>query len=173
MNRFNAAAKLTAGLIFSTVFLAACGGGGDDGNGGGGDPADVPLSQSPALVQQYAALFNNARSAARNCGAEAMPAVHPLTEWNPKLQAAAQGHADDMNAKGYFSHTRQDGKTVADYGYTGMPTAENLMSGKGSPSATVTVWLNSPGHCAAIMNSLSHTVAVAQSGKYTVMLYGD
>lgn len=152
--------------------LTACGGGDSEG-GSGGDPSDVPLSQAPALVQQYAALFNNARSAARNCGSEAMPAVQPLTKYSPDLQAAAQGHADDMNAKGYFSHTRQDGKTVADYGYTGMPTAENLMSGKGSPQATTNVWLNSPGHCVAIMNALSHSVALAQSGKYTVMLFGD
>jgi len=175
MKRFNAAAKLTAGLIFSTVFLVACGGGGDDGNGGGGDPADVPLSQAPALVQQYAAEFNAARAVPRSCGGQAMPAVQPLSKWNPKLQASAQAHADDMTAKGYYSHVRQDGKSEVDYGYTGMPTAENLMKGSSSTSPVrhVEIWLDSPGHCVAIMNELSKTVAVARSGVYTVMVYGN
>ena len=153
--------------------LAACGGGDNDEGKRGGDPADVPLAQAPALVQQYAALFNNALSVARNCGNEAMPAVQPLTDYNLKLQAAAQGHANDMNAKGYFSHTRQDGKTVADYGYTGMLAAENLAGGVGSPQAILNAWMNSPGHCAGIMNVYAHSVALAQRGKYTVMLFGD
>lgn len=159
--------------LAALLSLTACGGGDNEGGSGGGDPSDVPLSQAPALVQQYAALFNNARSAARNCGSQAMPAVQPLTKYSPDLQAAAQGHADDMNAKGYFSHDRQDGKTVADYGYTGMPAAENLAGGVGSPQAITNAWLNSPGHCAGIMNVHSHSVAVAQRGKYTVMLFGD
>lgn len=153
------------------ILLTACGGS-DEGDSGG-DPADVPLAQAPAVVQKYAALMNTARAQARNCGSQTMPAVQPLTKWNPKLQASAQGHADDMNTKGYFSHVRQDGKSEADYGYTGMPTAENLAGGHASAEVITNLWLNSPGHCTAIMNSFSNTVVIAQSGKYTVMVYGD
>lgn len=153
--------------------LTACGGGSDDATSGGGDPADVPLSQAPASVQEYAALFNEARATARNCGAEAMPAVPPLTKFNPKLQASAQAHADDMTAKNYFAHERRDGKTLLDFGYTGINTSENLMLGSPSttPNKHTSVWLQSPGHCKGIMNADSRTVAVARSGRYTVMVY--
>lgn len=163
-----------AALGAMVLALSACGGGSDDGSGSG-DSADVPLAQAPAVVQQYAGLFNSARAQSRQCGNQSMPAVDPLSKWNPKLQASAQAHADDMNAKDYFSHVRQDGKSEIDYGYTGMPTAENLMKGSSStsPARHVEIWLGSPGHCIAIMNSLSKTVAVARSGAYTVMVYGD
>lgn len=159
----------------TALALSACGGGG--GSDEGGDPADVPLAQAPALVQQYAALFNVARAKARNCGQDAMPAVQPLTEWNPKLQASAQVHADDMNTKGHFSHIGSDGSDAnaraAAHGYIGLVTAENLAGGRGSPTAITNLWLGSDGHCRAIMDSLSHSVVLAQSGKYTVMVFGN
>jgi len=176
VNRFNAAAKLTAGLIFSTVFLAACGGGGDDGNGGGGDPADVPLSQSPALVQQYAAQLNNARASSRNCGTVAMPAVPSLSKWNSKLQSAAQKHADDMAANSFFSHTGSDGSTADSRedaaGYSGIGIGENLAGARGTPAAITNAWLNSQGHCITVMSEEATTLAVAQKGQYTVLMTG-
>jgi uncharacterized protein YkwD len=159
-------------VIATSLALTACGGGGD-GDNGPGDSADVPLSQAPALVQQYAALFNAARSQPRTCGTQSMPAVQPLSKWNPNLQASAQAHADDMAAKGYFSHDRRDGKTAVDFGYKGMVTAENLAGGSSTPAHITSLWLNSPGHCAAIMNQLSNTVVIGRSGNYTVMVFGE
>lgn len=157
----------------TALTLTACGGGGDDS----GDPADVPLAQAPALVQEYAALFNNARSQARTCGTVAAPAVPALTKYNPKLQQAAQKHADDMATNNFFSHTGSDGSDaearVRAVGYQGIGVSENLMMGRGSPDATVGVWMNSQGHCLGIMADLAKSVALAQSGPYTVMVFGD
>ena len=158
----------------ATLALTACGGGGDDGPG---DPADVPLAQAPALVQQYAALFNNARAQSRTCGTVPAPAVQPLTKWNPKMQQAAQKHADDMATNNFFSHTGSDGSDATSrnlaFGYQGLTTVENLVMGPGGPDTKVQSWLDSPGHCLGVMHDVSRTVALAQSGKYVVMVFGD
>lgn len=172
-NKFKSLAAASA-----LVFLSACGGGGGDAAPAGpGDPADVPLAQAPALVQQYAALFNNARAQARSCGTVPAPAVQPLTKWSPKLQQAAQKHADDMAANKFFSHTGSDGSDVnarnLAVGYQGTAVAENLAGGAGSPQAIVQAWMNSQGHCLGIMAGLAQSVAVAKNGVYTVMVFGD
>jgi uncharacterized protein YkwD len=165
-----------AALGAVVLALTACGGGGGDDDGGG-DAADVPLSQAPAVVQQYAALFNAARSQSRNCGAVAAPAVQPLTKWNPRLQDSAQKHADDMASKNFFSHTGSDGSDLnvraSRSGYKGIPVSENLAGGKASAETIVALWMNSQGHCLGIMADMARSVALAQNGKYTVMVFGD
>lgn len=156
--------------------LAACGGG-DSGGGSGGDPADVPLSAAPALVQQYAGLFNSARAQARTCGSVSTPAVPALEKWNPKMQQAAQKHADDMTRNNFFSHTGSDGSDAdsrnKSFGYTGLTVVENAAAGFRSPQAVMNAWMQSQGHCLGIMAELARSVALAQSGKYTVMVFGD
>jgi uncharacterized protein YkwD len=163
-----------AALAATVALLTACGGGDGDS---GGDPADVPLAQAPALVQEYAGLFNNARAQARTCGTVAAPAVPPLTKYNPKLQQAAQKHADDMATNGFFSHTGSDGSDATSRniaaGYKGLSVVENLAGGYGSSSAIMSAWMNSQGHCLGIMADLAKSVALAQSGPYTVMVFGD
>lgn len=162
-------------VAIASAMLVACGGGGGGGEGPG-DPADVPLAQAPALVQQYAALINNARAQARSCGSENVPAAPPLTKWNPKMQQAAQKHADDMARSNSFSHVGSDGSDATSRnvaaGYVGVTTVENLAGGKGSPSAIMAAWMNSPGHCTGIMHEASTTAALAQNGKYTVLVFG-
>lgn len=155
--------------------LSACGGG--DEGGGGGDPADVPLAQAPAQVQQYAALFNAARSQNRTCGSVPAPAVQPLTKWNPALQQAAQKHADDLSGRDVLTHTGADGSDVNSRskaaGYNGFVVSENIAGGRGSPEAIMNAWMNSQGHCIGIMAGMANSVALAQNGKYTVMVFGD
>ncbi|EWS66712.1 Cysteine-rich secretory protein family protein [Hydrogenophaga sp. T4] len=157
------------------MFLAACGGGSDDG--GNGDSADVPLSSAPALVQQYAGLFNAARAQSRQCGTVSAPAVAPLTDWNSKLQQAAQKHADDMAKNNFLGHIGSDGSSIDSrtkaFGYTGVTVAENAAGFLGSPQRIMNAWMQSQGHCLGIMAEMARSVALAQSGKYTVMLYGD
>jgi uncharacterized protein YkwD len=82
----------------------------------------------------------------------------PLVE-NPLLAAAAQGHADDMAARGYFSHTSQDGRSfdqrIRAAGYGGGSMAENIAWGGGSlgtPRRIVAAWMSSAGHRANILN---------------------
>jgi len=87
----------------------------------------------------------------------------PLSD-NAQLQAAAQGHSEDMVARGYFDHTTPDGQQFSDRifasGYVSPSDSywmgENIAWGGGSfatPSQIVQAWMNSPGHRANILSS--------------------
>ncbi len=97
--------------------------------------------------------MNAARSQA-GCGA--------LTV-DDRLTAAAQGHSDDMAAKGYFSHTSQDGRSFADRvraaGYPS-PGGENIAQGQRSAQAVHDAWMNSEGHRQNILNCGFNTIGV-------------
>ena len=78
---------------------------------------------------------------------------------NAPLALAAQGHADDMAAKGYFSHVSADGRTfdqrIRAAGYLGGYLAENIAWGDrslGTPRRIVGAWMNSAGHRAHILS---------------------
>ncbi len=114
---------------------------------------------TPTQLAQFRAelltAVNNARKVARKCGTTSYPAVPALTA-NDKLNTAAQGHAANMAAKNFFSHTGLDGKSPFDRmtaaGYKYSAAGENIAAGNATVSATMTQWLNSPGHCANIMS---------------------
>jgi uncharacterized protein YkwD len=100
-------------------------------------PAPPP---PPSATAQVVALVNQARAAA-GCGAVSV---------NGALTAAAQAHSDDMAARGYFSHTSQDGRTfdqrIRNAGYGGGYLGENIAQGQSSARAVHDAWMNSPGH---------------------------
>ena len=88
----------------------------------------------------------------------------PALAANAQLTAAAQGHANDMIAKRYFSHTSADGRTFAARisasgyltGARGYSIGENIAWGSGSrgtPQQIVTSWMNSSGHRANILSA--------------------
>lgn len=86
----------------------------------------------------------------------AQAGVAPLT-LNVQLIAAAQGHAADMAAKGYFSHTGPDGRgpgqRLAATGYQASTWGENIASGYADWNATITAWMGSAGHRANLLNA--------------------
>jgi uncharacterized protein YkwD len=98
---------------------------------------------------------NAARASARSCGKQAFPAAPPLS-WNPALGDAALAHSRDMATGRYFSHRGKDGSQAADRalraGYAWRRVGENIAFGQRSPREAVEGWLDSPGHCANIMN---------------------
>ncbi|BBN93877.1 allergen V5/Tpx-1 related [Deinococcus grandis] len=120
-------------------------------------PAPAPAPSTPsAFAQQVLDLTNAARAVPRSCGATSHAAAAPLT-WNAALGQAAQGHAADMAAQNYFSHTSKDGRTfsqrITNAGYTPYRTiGENIAAGQGTPQQVVDGWLKSEGHCRNIMN---------------------
>lgn len=99
---------------------------------------------------------NAARASARRCGNQHFPPAPPLS-WNPALGQAALGHSRDMAARRYFSHTGKDGSKAAERaqraGYQWLRVGENIAFGQNSPGEAVAGWLDSPGHCANIMNA--------------------
>ncbi|MFI1166760.1 sigma-70 family RNA polymerase sigma factor [Streptomyces sp. NPDC020801] len=114
-----------------------------------------PAQPAPAgTVAQVVALVNKERAAA-GCA--------PLTE-DPQLDAAAQGHSDDMAARNFFDHTNPDGKDpgqrITAAGYRWSTYGENIAEGQQSPESVMNSWMNSPGHRANILNCAFKNIGV-------------
>ena len=116
---------------------------------------EAPLPEPAMLDIEALAAINAARAAPRNCGEERFEAAAPL-RWNDALTQAALAHSSDMAAHRYFSHTEKNGSVVDDRasraGYAWRRIGENIAAGQKSVAEAVASWLDSPGHCANIMN---------------------
>lgn len=98
---------------------------------------------------------NAARAAGRVCGEQRFGPAPPVT-WNDELAVAALAHSDDMARHHYFEHRGSDGTVVGDRahkaGYNWHRIGENIASGARTPEEAMQGWLDSPGHCANLMN---------------------
>ena len=108
----------------------------------------VNNSQTPAAV--IAAVLAQLTNTDR-----AQNAAPPLTV-NPVLATAAQMKADDMVARGYFSHIGPDGGLPWDFfrkvGYVYRYAGENLAVNFFDSEAVAQAWMNSPAHRANMVN---------------------
>ena len=108
-------------------------------------------------------LVNAARSQGRKCGRERYPAAPPLSV-SRDLNDAAGDHARDMARKKYFEHRGRDGSQPKDRvlraGYESRLTGENIALGPESAEEVVAGWLDSPGHCANIMDARFQDIGV-------------
>lgn len=109
-------------------------------------------------------IVNQVRAQSRNCGSTFYEAADPVV-WNNLLANAAQSHSDDMAGLNFFSHTSSNGLSVGDRvtnaGYVWRTVGENISAGRDSLQATIDGLVNSPGHCANIMNPNFVEMAVA------------
>ncbi len=98
---------------------------------------------------------NDARAMARFCGSDNFAATTALS-WQCTLEEVADGHNRDMGDHNFFSHTGSDGLTVSNRvtnaGYDWSAVGENIAAGYPTTESVMTAWLDSPGHCANIMN---------------------
>lgn len=110
---------------------------------------------SPGSPVEMLTLINQARSESRRCGDSSFPATHPLAS-NDLLCLAAKNHSIDMAGRNFFSHRGSDGQLVGrrieKSGYRARSWGENISAGSPTARETVARWLQSPGHCANIMN---------------------
>ncbi len=106
----------------------------------------IPAFSSAITVENIISLTNASRSEMQ---------LSSLAE-NNILDKAAQAKADDMLAKGYFSHNTPDGKTPWDFivaaGYNYLSAGENLAVNFTEAESVEQAWMNSPGHRANIVN---------------------
>ena len=106
------------------------------------------------LPAEIISLTNNERTA---------NSVGQLTE-NSLLDAAAQAKANDMAAKGYFSHIGPDGKEpwawVAGAGYNYQDAGENLAVRFVDSTDVVNAWMASPTHRANIVKPVYTEIGV-------------
>lgn len=120
----------------------------------------APRSTAPGgsgggtLAQQVVSL-TNAERAKNGCGA--------LTV-DSRLQAAAQGHSEDMIARNFFDHTDPGGRSPGDRitaaGFRWSTYGENIAYGQRTPAAVMSAWMNSSGHRANILNCRFRNIGV-------------
>lgn len=143
--------------------------------------AATPTQAKPLLSSTQAGPSATLRAAAVDANLElalarinqlrAQAGVAPLT-LNAQLTAAAQGHADDMAAKGYFSHTSKDGRTpgqriaATDYSYT--TYGENIAWGYADWNAALAGWMGSLGHRANLLNARFVEIGLGVKKRYYV-----
>ncbi len=115
-------------------------------------------------------LINNVRAEARNCGDTFFPAAPPLN-WDDRVAAAALSHSTDMAKNKLFDHEGSDGSDPGDRlmneGYDPSNWGENIAVGFDLEAVVMDAWLNSPGHCANIMDPSYEDVGVGvDKGKF-------
>jgi len=131
----------------------------------GGVQLDARLTCNlPNFQQEIINRINQARAAGRTCGSTSYGPAAALS-WNGVLFNAAAGHSTDMAANNYFSHTGLDGSDpglrITGAGYAWSAYGENIAAGQTTVQTVVDGWLNSPGHCANIMNPSYTEIATA------------
>lgn len=116
--------------------------------------AGAPLSTTEAYAEQVVELANAERERA-GCGALRTTA---------RLTAAAQAHADDMAARGYYEHESPDGRDGGDRltaaGYEWRAWGENIHRGPKNPERVMRDWMGSPVHRRNIVNCTYRHVGV-------------
>ena len=129
--------------------------------------------------QKYLDAINQARSQTQDCGYKGIKPPVPALKWNDKLYDAAYMHSNDLAETDTFSHTGSGkasdlaaqklhpnvGSTVKERieyrGYVWSWYGENIAAGYGTLESVMIGWLNSPGHCANIMNPNFKEVGMA------------
>ena len=135
---------------------------------------------TPEFRREFLMDINHIRQKGCNCGVTYFPPASPLV-WNDKLELAAIGHARDMAANNYFSHTSRDGRNVEDRlalagytfkGFRSFAVGENIAMGQMSIAEVMQGWLKSEGHCRNLMNPGYKEVGVALNNQYWVQDFG-
>lgn len=117
-----------------------------------------PDNTTGSTVESMLAVINEARGIARDCddGNGEYPA-QPAFAWSNSLAEIAMIHSMDMAREGYFAHDSLDkswSSRVWPY-WSGSRIGENIAasSHNRTDEQVVQLWLDSPPHCAAIMDS--------------------
>ncbi|MDO6459192.1 CAP domain-containing protein [Granulosicoccaceae sp. 1_MG-2023] len=169
--------KLLFGLA-TCLFLAGCffeAGGctgnacvyvSDDGDECYGDHCDEPVAceDANAIAARMASVITEARSHARSCGGVSYSAAGSVL-WNDRLSQAAALHSADMAENNFLSHIGSDGlgpaERALEAGYDYARISENVGGGQSTSTAVISAWLDSPEHCAALMDPLVNEIGAA------------
>lgn len=141
------------------LFTAACGGAGGSMSNVSSNATDLSLNAvTTAPDRTFDSMLNNVRS---------VNGANPVT-YNARLGRAAQGHADDMLANNFFSHTGSNGSSVGQrvtaQGYVWRTVGENIARGQIDEEAVLRAWVNSPGHQRNNVNPNFEDFALAKAG---------
>ena len=143
-------------------------------------PLEVPAASGAGnAAARVLSLVNEARRGKRRCGLRRLGPAPALTA-SAALQRAARAHAEDMARRGVMEHAGGDGSTPAERatraGYTWRTVGENVASGQSTPEQVVAEWLDSPRHCANIMDAdyseMGVAFAASARGVYWAQVFG-
>ncbi|MRG86871.1 CAP domain-containing protein [Salinibacillus xinjiangensis] len=101
----------------------------------------------------------------------------PKLKADTSLSNVARKKSQDMQAKGYFSHTSPTYGSpfdmMRDFGIDYQSAAENIAKGQRTPEEVVNSWMNSSGHRKNIMNSeFTHIgVGLEKNGYYWTQMF--
>lgn len=122
----------------------------------------IPAGQDAGLT----ALINQFRASQ---GQGPVVAVAPLT-------SAAQAHAQDMVANGFFSHSSRNGAGVGDravaYGCNWSGVSENIAQGQTTPNQVMQTWIESPGHRRNLLGPYNQ-IGPARVGNTWVLVFAS
>jgi uncharacterized protein YkwD len=166
--------------LAAALLATGCGGGGASVTGGNPhsqitDPQPfVAQTISDEDKQAYLDAINNARAQQQDCGSEGVKDPAPALQWNDALYKAADEHDFDMVESDMDPLSHDGSGTDNDYtaqvqgldhstyvdriennGYLNWHAlGENIAAGTDVDTAekAVQAWLDSPGHCANLMN---------------------
>ncbi len=127
-------------------------------------PAPPTAQPSSGVAAQILTLVN-ARRVKVGCKAVTL---------DPRLTAAAAGHAQDMATNDFFSHTSRDGRTfVGRIKAAGYPTprSENIAAGQPTVAAVMDAWMGSAGHRANILDCSATAMGAANAPGGTYGIY--
>lgn len=141
-------------MILAIIALTAC---------GADDRASVSTMNSP-VSGAFASDLNTFRTA------QGLGTVAP----DPRLERAAQAHADDMAQRGYFSHQSPEGRRMSDRiaasGYRACGSAENIAQGQKGEAEVFASWRASAGHRRNMLGRAYANYGLGRSGDTWVLL---
>jgi uncharacterized protein YkwD len=119
----------------------------------------APLPQEQELLER----INAVRRTGADCGRTGLLGVAPPLLVATDLVCAARAQAEDMGARGFFSHVNPDGldarARAARAGFAGQ-VGENLAWGQVTPEEVVDEWSKSPIHCKTMLWSAFSSVGI-------------
>lgn len=128
---------------------------------------------SSLLTSGLVAQINALREEGGRCGGQFFDSA-PSVRSHSDLAQAAQGHAEAMEAEGFFGHTGLDGSTVGSRvtatGYRWTLVAENIALGQTTPEQALQSWMESEGHCTNLRNPRVEEIGLGNSGSYWVLV---
>lgn len=152
-------AAVAAGLFV----LGAC----EPGSSTGGPDPFETEGWDPLWVEREEAvleLMNNKRAIGGRCGTDTFPPSGPLV-MDPLLQSLARDYSRRMAEEQFFDHVAPDGtdpfERMVDAGFEGaLPWGENLAAGYPTARDVFDGWMDSPGHCANILEPAYGAVGI-------------
>lgn len=98
----------------------------------------------------------------------------PVATPNAALTRAAQRHAEDMVAQGYFAHESKDGRSyiqrLAEQGYVSCYPVENLAWGQSNSEQALREWIGSAGHLRNLSVAGEAEYGLGQAGNIYVLV---